>query len=124
MSNKTLAYINNQLKQLNIDYAFMRFETQPNYPYCVGSYREVSNNNEINLVESVFTLNLFTRNGMGWVELLALNEKIKKMFNNITVKMSPTETVAFFYDNHYLIEDDDIDLKRMELLIRVHEWSD
>lgn len=124
MSNKTLAYINNQLKQLNIDYAFMRFETQPNYPYCVGSYREVSNNNEINLVESVFTLNLFTRNSVGWVELLALNEKIKKMFNNITVKMSPTETVAFFYDNHYLIEDDDIDLKRMELLIRVHEWSD
>lgn len=124
MSNKTLAYINNQLKQLNIDYAFMRFEKQPNYPYCVGSYREVSNNNEINLVESVFTLNFFTRNSEGWVELLALNEKIKKMFNNITVKMSPTETVAFFYDNHYLIEDDDIDLKRMELLIRVHEWSD
>lgn len=124
MNNKTLAYINNQLKQLNIDYAFMRFEIKPDYPYCVGSYREVNNNCETGLVESVFTLNIFTRSSTGWVELLALNEKIKNMFDNITVKMSPTKTVTFFYDNHYLIDSNDIDLKRMELLIRIHEWSD
>lgn len=122
MTDKLLGYISTVMKKLNISYAFMRYESHPGYPYCIGSYREVNNNCEDGGSESVFTLDFFTRNT--WTELLALNEIVKHEFNNKTVTLSPKHTATFFYDNHYLVDDEDPGLKRMELLIRINEWSE
>ncbi|MBU5470146.1 hypothetical protein KQI85_07160 [Falcatimonas sp. MSJ-15] len=122
MTTEVLSYIDSRLKQLNINYAFMRHENHPGYPYCVGEYREVDNNCEDKSSESVFTLAFFTRNT--WIELLTMNELIKSRFDNKIVRLSDGHTAAFYYEGHNLIDDEDPNLKRMELTIRIKEWSE
>jgi len=111
------------MEVLGLNYAFMRWETEPEYPYFTGEYQEAESMTEDGLQESTFVLNGWTRGS--WLELEQAKEKIENYFNRISGKTVTTangSAVAIFYANSLVIPTGTDELKRIQINLSVKEW--
>ena len=123
MTSAALALVGSGMEVLGLNYAFMRWETEPEYPYFTGEYQEAESMTEDGLQESTFVLNGWTRGS--WLELEQAKEKIENYFNRISGKTVTTangSAVAIFYANSLVIPTGTDELKRIQINLSVKEW--
>ena len=124
MTNAALALVDSGMDSLGLNYAFMHWAKQPDYPYFTGEYQETESMTEDGLQESRFILNGWTRNS--WLELEQAKEKVENYFNRITGKQVITtngSAVAVFYANSLVIPTGDAELKRIQINLLIKEWK-
>ena len=125
MTRNALKIINNAMKDLNLEYGFVRYDKKPVvYPYWVGEYQEIAPTSESGHSTSSF---LLTGNHRGsWDELETQKERIENYFNKVSGKTVIAEdgsAVAIFYANSLILPSMDAELKRIQINFDVHEWS-
>ena len=125
MTRKTLKIISQAMKDLNLEYGFVRYDKKPVvYPYWVGEYQEIAPTSESGHSTSSF---LLTGNHRGsWDELETQKERIENYFNKVSGKTVIAEdgsAVAIFYANSLILPSMDAELKRIQINFDVHEWS-
>lgn len=111
-------------KNLGLNYEFLSWTGEPVYPYWVGEYQEVPNPNEDGMKESSFILNGFTRGLNEGLE--TEKEKIEALFRKAGGHMVTTDSgsvVAIFYENAQPVRTGDRELKRIQIILKVKEWS-
>lgn len=124
MSIAALNVISNAMKELGINYSFMRWNGKPKYPYFTGEYQETQSLNEDGLQETTFILNGFTRGT--WLELEEAKGKIENYFSKVGGKTVITDSgsaVAVFYLNSLVVPVEETELKRMQINLSIKEWS-
>ncbi len=125
MTRKTLKIISQAMKDLELEYGFVRYDKKPVvYPYWVGEYQEIAPTSESGHSTSSF---LLTGNHRGsWDELETQKERIENYFNKVSGKTVIAEdgsAVAIFYANSLILPSMDAELKRIQINFDVHEWS-
>jgi len=119
-----LQIINDSLKSVGINYAFMEWKGKPVYPYFVGEYQEIEPPDESGLQETNFILDGFTRGR--WEELEQAKNKIKSLFPKVVGKVVIAEdgsAVAIFYANSLVVPTGDAELKKIQINLVIKEWS-
>lgn len=123
MRSETLKLIHNLLTGIGINYQFMRWESDPVYPYLVGEYTEEEPQTEDGLRQSVFTLTGFHRGT--WLELQIVKNKIEELFDPIyghRAKLPDGSQVVIFYSRAFGIPIEEMELKRMQIDLIIKEW--
>lgn len=124
MTSAALALVGSGMDVLGLNYAFMRWEDDPEYPYFTGEYQEAESMTEDGLQESTFVLNGWTRGS--WYELEQAKEKIENYFGRVTGKRVITangSAVAIFYANSLVVPTGTDELKRIQINLAVKEWK-
>lgn len=124
MTNDARELINSGMTELGLNYAFVRWDDEPSYPYFTGEYQEVPTMSEDGFDQSTFILVGVTRGS--WAELEGAKEKIENYFNRIggkTVSTDNGSVVAIFYDNSMVVPTGDMELKKIEIRLSVKEWK-
>lgn len=124
MTEKGLNVISESMKSLGLNYAFMEWKGDPEYPYWIGEFQEIEPSNESGEQDSSFILTGFTR-GM-WQDLISEREKIKECFNMVTGKTVIADdgsAVAVFYASSTPVRTGDAELKKLQINLDVKEWS-
>lgn len=109
---------------LGLNYEYMTWTDDVVYPYWVGEYQEVPNSNEDGMKETSFILNGFTR-GLN-EELETEKAKIEALFGQIGGHKVTTDigsVVAIFYENAMPVRTGDAELKRLQIILKIKEWS-
>lgn len=127
MTPQALAYINGRLTGAGLNYHFMRYNFEdterPVYPYSVGSYSEDDDAAEDGGQSATFTINTWTRRS--WLDLEQVKATIKSVFPVTgTTAILEGSGVAVCYVRSQPIPTGDDDLKRMETILTVKEWSE
>lgn len=122
MTIAALKFISDALDDLNINYQFGEWSTNPvPDPYFVGEYSESESltREEDGLQESTFML---TGTGTNW---LALEQAKASIENNIskTAILSSGNGIAVFYAGALMIPTGDAELKRIQINLTIKEWS-
>lgn len=131
MQEETLKFISDELESAGIPYEFMEFKTSIEKLDCyfVGEYQEIVPVNENGEEESQFILTGTSRNKKdkgGTLILEDIKQKIKKIFPSISGNMATLENgscVAVFYENAFPVRTGDAFLKRIQINLKVKEWS-
>lgn len=126
MTLQGLSFINGRLAAAGLNYHFDRYNHgsgSPVYPYHVGTYREHDADSEDGLQEATFTINSWTRG-----ERLALERdkaKIKAVFPvvGLTYVFEDGSGIVVSYRRSQAIPTGDNELKRMETILTIKEWS-
>lgn len=126
MTLEALAYINDRLTEADINYHFMRYnfgQGGPVYPYSVGTYNEEDDAAEDGGQSATFTVNTWTRGT--WLELEQVKATIKALFP-VTGRTAILEGsgLAVSYTRSQPIPTGDEELKRIEIILTVKEWSE
>ncbi len=124
MTNETQSIISVCMESLGINYAFMQWDAEPVYPYFVGEYQEIEPLNEDGMQESMFILSGFSRGS--YEELEQAKDAIKKFFNIASGKRFTAEdgsTVEIFYSQSLVVRTGDAELKKIQINLKVKEWS-
>ena len=128
MSKAVLKTIKESMKELGINYQFMKWKGHPIYPYFVGSYQEVPTAGEDGMQETSFILTGFARsdgNVDGVLQLEDAKEKIENYFSRENGKMANVEgsAVAIFYENTFGdLPTGDAELEKIEINLTIKEW--
>ena len=122
MSNAVLKYISDTLDDLDIDYEFGGWSSDPvPDPYFVGEYSEPESltKEEDGLQEIDFIL---TGTGTTWIGLERAKETIE---NNIskTAILPNGNGIAVFYAGSLIVPTGDAELKRIQINLSIKEWS-
>lgn len=122
MSSAALKYISDTLSDLNIDYEFGGWSTDPvPDPYFVGEYSEPESltKEEDGFQEIDFIL---TGTGTTWIGLERAKETIE---NNIskTAILPNGNGIAVFYAGSFIVPTGDAELKRIQINLSIKEWS-
>lgn len=125
MSIETLKYIADVMESLGLPYDFVVWngEQVPD-PYWIGEYAETEPLTEDGLQESTFILTGTTRES--WLSLEQAKTKIKNRFppvNGDTAILDNGSGVAIFYTDAFPVPAEDGDYKRIQINLRVKEWS-
>lgn len=121
---ETLEFIRAQMETLEIPYEFMAWSSEVKYPYFVGEISEIEPITEDGLEEKKFIITGFTRNS--WIELMAIQEKIRKAFPPIGGKAAVLDNgsgIAVFYDTALPIPTGEADLKKIEIYLTIKLWK-
>lgn len=124
MTKESLKAVSSGMKALGLNYAFGQWEGEVKYPYFVGEYQESPATTEDGLQDADFIVTGFTRGS--WLDLETAKEKIENYFNKIsgkTVIASNGTAVAIFYENSFVVPTGDAELKRIEIHLKVKEWT-
>lgn len=124
MSKEALKIISDAMEALGINYEFMVWNGEPQYPYFVGEYQEMEPMYETGQQDSVFMLTGYTRGE--WLELEDTKEKIKNYFDKVggkTVIADNGSAVAIFYATGLVVPTGDAELKKIQINLDVKEWS-
>lgn len=122
MTIEALALISEKLQEFN--YSFGEYNKEIiQYPYYTGEYIETAPLNEDGKQETTYIITAFTRNT--WLELEEGKQQIKSIFNPVSGYTGIIDNVgiAIFYDNSFIIPQNEIDLKSIQINLRVKEWS-
>ena len=111
--------INQQLKAIGINYAFMRWNKEPIYPYFVGEYNEPERTVEDQYSEPTFILTGFTRGS--WAELEEATDKIKKLFTEHRARLE-NGLVIIYYAGSFPIPIDEGELKKIQINLKIKDW--
>lgn len=125
MSIETLKYIADVMESLGLPYDFVTWngEQVPD-PYWIGEYAETEPLTEDGLQESTFILTGTTRES--WLSLEQAKTKIKNRFppvNGDTAILDSGSGVAIFYSDAFPVPTEDGDYKRIQINLRIKEWS-
>ena len=124
MTQAALKVIADGMRELGLDYAFMRQEKDPSYPYYTGEYQEQPPLYENGMTESTFIITGFGRGT--WLELENDKEKVENYFNKVsgkTVMTAEGAAVAVFYSHSLVVPTLDAELKKIQINLDVKEWS-
>lgn len=125
MTIDALNLISNGMAEMGLEYGLGTYNKTPVvYPYFVGEYQEFESTTEDGKQESTFMLNGFSRGD--WLELVYAKEKIEKYFNRIwgrTVITDNGSAVAVFYSDSLIVPTGDMELKRVQINLKVMEWK-
>lgn len=113
-------YIYQQLKSININYAFMRWNKDKVYPYFVGEYTEPEPTIEDQHHEYTFILTGFTRGN--WDDLEQTKRKIEDLFQDNRTILSNGSGIVITYAGSSPIPIDEGDLKKIQINLKVEEW--
>lgn len=115
-----LSYLNTQLSNI-INYEFgMWTDTVIDFPFWVGEIQEVHLNTEQYKQEYSFTLTGTTNSS--WADLEADKAKIKALFADHTA-IDDGKGIAIYYDTALQIPSEDETIKRMQIILTIHEWG-
>lgn len=120
MKIESLKVITKLLKDNGINYEFGEWTSKVVYPYFVGEYQENEALNENGMLETNFILNGFTRGK--WLELEQAKQKIKDLANYQGL-VDNNVAISIKYGNSLIIPTGDIELKRIQINLRIKEWS-
>lgn len=124
MTNAALTAVADGMAACGLNYAFMQWNADPEYPYFVGEYQESEPMTEDGLQECDFILSGWTRGP--WADLEAAKEKIERYFDRVsgkTVIADNGSAVAIFYGNSLVVPTGDAELKKIEIHLKVKEWK-
>lgn len=91
------------------------------FPFWEGDFQEVDSSEEQGYHEYSFTLT-GTNKGT-YSRLIKDLEIIRKITKNHTEILGSGHSVAFFYERMQMIPSQDEQIKRMEIIITIKEWS-
>jgi hypothetical protein len=120
MKIESLGYIRKLLKDNGINYEFGEWTSEVVYPYFVGEYQESEALNESGMLETNFILNGFTRGN--WLELEQAKQTIRELADYQCL-LENGVGFAIKYGNSLIIPTGDIELKRIQINLRIKEWS-
>ena len=126
MTLQGLKFINDRLEAAGLNYHFDRYNYgsgSPVYPYHVGTYKEHDAENEDGGQETTFTINSWARGAR--LDLENDKAKIKATFpvNGLTHIFQDGSGIVVSYRRSQPIPTGDTELKRMETILNVKEWS-
>lgn len=123
MSKKALEIISNAMDALEINYEFMEWNGEPEYPYFVGEYQETEPLNEDGMQDTTFILTGFSRGS--WDALENAKEKIENHFNKVSgyVVNAKGLALAIFYANSLVVPTGDAELKKIQINLSIKEWK-
>ena len=120
MTIEALGLITKLLKENGINYELGEWTSKVVYPYFVGEYQENEELNENGMLETNFILNGFTRGT--WLDLEQAKQKIKNLANYQCL-LESGNGFSIRYGNSLIIPTGDIELKRIQINLRIKEWS-
>ena len=124
MIEAALGILTDELKIINIPYAFMRWtsNTVPNR-YWIGEYMETTTDTEDGYEEGTLILTGTTKEL--WGVLMEDRVKIKDHFPSIGgLRMSTGGgTVVIFYENSTPVPTEDANLKRIQVNLKIKAWK-
>lgn len=117
---KILNYINNQLKEIPINYAYLRWNKEIVYPYFVGECSEPTEPTEEDQYhEFTFILTGFTTGSS--MELEEARAKIEKLFSTKRAIVD-NSAVVISYAGAFPIPIEEGRLKKIQININIKEW--
>lgn len=118
-----LKFLNEQMKILQIPYAFMEWTDKVPTTYWIGEYSESPTGTEDGAEESTFILTGTTRGS--WLDLEETKEKIKNHFPSVGGLRAKTNSgsIAVFYLSSIPVPTDVADLKRIQINLEIKEWK-
>ena len=122
MSIALLNFINEKMEELNINYEFGQWSTDPvPDPYFVGEYTESETleREESGLQDGTF---IITGTSRSWLLLEQAKEKIEKNISQTAI-LPNGNGIAIFYAGALIIPTGDSELKRIQININTKEWS-
>lgn len=122
MTKNALKLVKSDMAALNLNYAFMQFNSEPNYPYFVGDYTEVEPLYEDGMLESAFHLTGFSRST--WMELENAKTAIEAYYTKFGTArlMENGSAVVIIYAGAQVIPTGDADLKKIQINLIIKEW--
>lgn len=125
MTTAPLKIIADGMTALGLNYGFGVYAGNHfRYPYFVGEYQETESLTEDGLQEATFLLNGFTRES--WEALEDARESIETYFDRVsglTMIADNGNGVCISYAHTLIIPTGDAELKRMQINLRIQEWS-
>lgn len=121
---EVLEIIKSAMKSMGLNYDFLEYKKEIQYPYFVGEYSEGGSETEDGLEESTVMLTGFSRTS--WSSLEDAKETIKSFFDPISGHTEITQSgsgVAIFYSNSSSIPTGDAELKKMQINLSVKKWK-
>lgn len=123
MTIEALDVIKNAMADLKLEYALGKYKGKKT-TYYTGEYQEVPTASEDGSEETSFILNGFSRESL--LELEEAKAEIKKKFHPIEgyVVTTPTgSVVTIFHDQSLVIQQEDAELKRLQINLTIKEWK-
>lgn len=125
MSEESLSYIAEAMDALGIPYDFVMWNGDgPPDPYFIGEYTEEEPQAEDGLQDSTFIITGTTRGS--WLSLEQAKTKIRQEFPKTTGKtviLPSGAGLAVFYSDSFPVPSDEGDYKRIQINLKVKEWS-
>ena len=120
MTGAALTIVKDGMESLGLNYAFMRWQDDPEDPYFTGEYQEFESMTEDGMQECDFILSGFTRGS--WADMETAKAKIERYFNR-TVIADNGSAVAIFYGNSLIVPTGDAELKSITINLKIKEWK-
>lgn len=123
MTEAAIKIIAADMREMGLAYNLDRYTGKAD-PYFVGEYQEIEPFTEDGLQETTFLITGFSRKGS-----LVLEEakgKIRQRYNGVSGKTVITDdgsAVAVFYANALIVPTNDSELKRIQINLKVKEWT-
>lgn len=129
MTPQALAYINGRLTDAGLNYHFGRYNYgsgSPVYPYHVGEYAEGEADTEDGGQQTALTITSWARGSEAALQLELDKAKIRALFPPVGGDRAILDGsgVAIAYQRSQYIPTGDSELKRLETVIIVNEWSE
>lgn len=123
--SEILKAISDGMDELEINYEFLEWTSEPAYPYFVGEYQEVPSLDEDGEQETTIILTGFARGNEASLALEEAKQKIKAYFPKVGGKLVSGEesTLAIFYSDALIIPTGEAELKKIQINLIVKEWS-
>ena len=123
MIETALGIANEELKNIDVPYEFMRWTSPVEDRYWVGEFTETPTDTEDGYEEGTLILTGTTKNS--WAVLMQDRVKIKDHFPNIGGLRKATDNgvVVIFYDNAFPVPTGEADLKRIQINLQIKAWK-
>lgn len=121
MISEALSVISEELKKLDINYQFGRWQGKVVYPYFVGEASADEFIAENNYQEGTCFINGFTRGA--WLDLMNTSEKIKHCFADFTTITESGSGISITVAAFSVVPCEDAELKRIQITLNIKEWS-
>lgn len=124
MIETALGIAKDELKNIDVPYEFMRWTSEnAEGRYWVGEYMETPTDTEDGCEEITLILTGTTKNM--WAELIQDRAKIKGHFPPVGGFRKSTDNgaVAIFYENSFPVPTGEMDLKRIQVNLKIKAWK-
>ena len=129
MTQQALAYIHRRLTDAGLNYHFGRYDYghgSPVYPYHVGEYSEEDTVDEDGGQQTTLTIHSWARGSNAALALEQDKAKIRALFPPVGGDRAILDGsgVVVTYGRSQNIPTGDSELKRLDTIINVNEWSE
>lgn len=123
MTQAGLEFINSCMEKLNIPYQFMCWKAKLPDTFFIGQYTEVPSDSEAGYEETDFNITGTTKESYSKLE--DVKKKIKNFFTTegLTKVFEDGSGIAVIYSNSYPIPSIEEGVYRIQVTLKVKEWS-